>query len=91
MVQLKGKSHATDVESDLRTELLQGLTLLENIKPKCCLARSDRIWVITGPNMAGKSTFLRQNALISILAQAGCYVPADSAVIGIIDSLFRGL
>ena len=38
--------------------------------------------------MAGKSTFLRQNALISILAQAGCYVPADSAVIGIIDSLF---
>ncbi len=54
----------------------------------CDLRESDRIWLITGPNMAGKSTFLRQNALISILAQAGCYVPADSAVIGIIDSLF---
>ena len=49
---------------------------------------SGAIWLVTGPNMAGKSTFLRQNALIAILAQAGCFVPADSARIGIVDRLF---
>jgi len=49
---------------------------------------AGRLWLITGPNMAGKSTFLRQNALIAILAQAGCYVPATSAHIGVIDKLF---
>ncbi|KAK3904851.1 hypothetical protein C8A05DRAFT_13307 [Staphylotrichum tortipilum] len=47
-----------------------------------------RIWLITGPNMAGKSTFLRQNALITILAQIGCYVPADYASLGIVDAIF---
>jgi len=46
------------------------------------------IWLLTGPNMAGKSTFLRQNALIAILAQIGCYVPAKSAKIGVITQLF---
>ncbi|MFO1105698.1 MAG: DNA mismatch repair protein MutS [Amaricoccus sp.] len=46
------------------------------------------IWLITGPNMAGKSTFLRQNALIALLAQTGAYVPAVSARIGIVDQLF---
>ncbi len=46
------------------------------------------IWLLTGPNMAGKSTFLRQTALIAILAQAGAYVPADSARIGVVDRLF---
>ncbi|UWR74361.1 DNA mismatch repair protein MutS [Phaeobacter inhibens] len=46
------------------------------------------IWLLTGPNMAGKSTFLRQNALIAILAQMGSYVPADSAHIGMISQLF---
>ena len=48
----------------------------------------DRLWLLTGPNMAGKSTFLRQNALIAILAQMGSYVPAESARIGVIDKLF---
>lgn len=48
----------------------------------------DRLWLLTGPNMAGKSTFLRQNALIAILAQMGSYVPAQSARIGVIDKLF---
>jgi DNA mismatch repair protein MutS len=46
------------------------------------------IWLVTGPNMAGKSTFLRQNALIAVLAQMGCYVPAKRARIGVVDRLF---
>src|SRR5690606_195510 len=49
---------------------------------------AGQIWLITGPNMAGKSTFLRQNALIAILAQAGAYVPARAARIGVVDRLF---
>ncbi len=50
--------------------------------------KSGQIWLVTGPNMAGKSTFLRQNALIALLAQIGCYVPASRARIGIVDRLF---
>lgn len=46
------------------------------------------VWLLTGPNMAGKSTFLRQNALIAVLAQMGAYVPAASARIGVVDQLF---
>ncbi|MEH6719267.1 MAG: DNA mismatch repair protein MutS [Aurantimonas endophytica] len=46
------------------------------------------IWLITGPNMGGKSTFLRQNALIAVLAQVGSYVPATKAHIGVVDRLF---
>jgi DNA mismatch repair protein MutS len=49
---------------------------------------SAPIWLLTGPNMAGKSTFLRQNALIAILAQSGSYVPAGAARIGVVDQLF---
>jgi DNA mismatch repair ATPase MutS len=52
------------------------------------LGTKERIWLVTGPNMAGKSTFLRQNALISILAQVGSYVPAEYAEIGIVDQVF---
>ncbi|OQE23234.1 hypothetical protein PENSTE_c009G08823 [Penicillium steckii] len=54
----------------------------------CFLGDKERIWLITGPNMAGKSTFLRQNALITILAQVGSYVPAAYAEIGIVDQIF---
>ncbi|ABC64932.1 DNA mismatch repair protein MutS [Erythrobacter litoralis] len=54
----------------------------------CTLSGSDRLWLIGGPNMGGKSTFLRQNALIVLLAQAGSYVPASTATIGLVDRLF---
>jgi len=54
----------------------------------CTLGPDNRLWLLTGPNMAGKSTFLRQNALIAILAQTGAFVPAESAHIGAVDRLF---
>ena len=56
----------------------------------CCLSDQGAacLWLVTGPNMAGKSTFLRQNALITVLAQAGSFVPARSAHIGVADRLF---
>lgn len=52
------------------------------------MADASRLHIITGPNMAGKSTFLRQVALITILAQIGSFIPADSADIGIVDKVF---
>ena len=52
------------------------------------LAPDDRLWLLTGPNMAGKSTFLRQNALIAVMAQIGSFVPADHCRIGVVDRLF---
>ena len=67
-------------------------TVLESDQPfianDCDLDESGLLWLLTGPNMAGKSTFLRQNAHLAIMAQAGLYVPADAAVIGIVDRLF---
>jgi DNA mismatch repair protein MutS len=54
----------------------------------CVLGADDRLWLVTGPNMGGKSTFLRQNAIIVILAQAGAFVPATRACLSPVDRLF---
>ncbi|KAG9948969.1 muts domain V, partial [Aureobasidium melanogenum] len=54
----------------------------------CIVGGEQSVLLITGPNMAGKSTYLRQNALITILAQTGCFVPADYAEIGLVDKIF---
>ncbi|CCU76148.1 DNA mismatch repair protein mutS [Blumeria hordei DH14] len=70
------------VESGLKSE---GRGFVTN---DCFVGENCRTWFITGPNMAGKSTFLRQNALITVLAQIGSYVPATYAEIGIVDQIF---
>ncbi len=54
----------------------------------CYISQKNNLWLLSGPNMAGKSTFLRQNALICIMAQMGSFVPAESARIGVADKLF---
>lgn len=64
---------------------IEGRSFITN---DCFVGSPKPIWLITGPNMAGKSTFLRQNALITILAQVGSYVPASYAELGIVDQIF---
>ena len=73
------------VEAALRADHARGF-----VPNDCDLSPNakGRLWLVTGPNMAGKSTFLRQNALIAILAQMGSFVPADAAHIGVVDRLF---
>ncbi len=73
------------VEHALRTQ--SGDSFIAN---DCDLSadRTAAIWLLTGPNMSGKSTFLRQNALIALLAQMGSFVPAEQAHIGMISQLF---
>lgn len=79
--EIKGGRHPV-VEASLATA---GESFIGN---DCDLAPRQRLWLLTGPNMAGKSTFLRQNALIAILAQMGSFVPAQAAHIGMVDKLF---
>ena len=87
-----------ELSNDKAFEIIDGrhpvvenqMTISENsfISNDCILNNKNYIWLITGPNMAGKSTYLRQNALIAIMAQAGFYVPAKKAKIGIFDKIF---
>ncbi|TGO34032.1 hypothetical protein BHYA_0215g00080 [Botrytis hyacinthi] len=76
-----GGRHPT-VETGLEEE---GRSFISN---DCLVGDVHKAWLITGPNMAGKSTFLRQNALITVLAQVGSYVPAEYAELGIVDHIF---
>ena len=69
-----------------KTILQKGLSTF--VPNDCSLSSDKHLWLITGPNMAGKSTFLRQNAHIIILAQIGSYVPANEAKIGVANKLF---
>ena len=75
---------------DGRHPVVEQLNLEEQFIPNNCYLdnENDQLLIITGPNMAGKSTYLRQVALICIIAQMGCFVPARSATIGIIDQIF---
>lgn len=61
---------------------------VENFIPNNAELSDSKLWLITGPNMAGKSTFLRQNAIITLLAHVGLFVPATSAKIGLVDRIF---
>jgi DNA mismatch repair protein MutS len=70
---------------EMALQRAQGPSFVAN---DCDLAEEKRLWLLTGPNMAGKSTFLRQNALIAVLAQMGSFVPAEAAHIGVVDRLF---
>ncbi|WP_085805495.1 DNA mismatch repair protein MutS [Roseovarius albus] len=79
---IKGGRHPV-VEQALKSQ--SGEPFIAN---DCHLGDDSDIWLLTGPNMAGKSTFLRQNALIALLAQMGSFVPAQSAHIGIVSQLF---
>lgn len=74
------------VERALRAQ--GGLSFIANDCDLSSGSDGSDIWLLTGPNMAGKSTFLRQNALIAVLAQMGCFVPARSAHIGLVSQLF---
>jgi DNA mismatch repair protein MutS len=80
-LEIEGGRHPV-VEDALRAE---GERFVAN---NCAVGPGDRLWLITGPNMGGKSTFLRQVAIAAVLAQAGSYVPAAKARIGIVDRLF---
>ncbi len=86
------------IDNSLEFNIVDGRhPIIENVLSKqkqefiandCHLRLEQNLWLITGPNMAGKSTFLRQNALIAILAQMGSFVPARSAHFGIVDKIF---
>ncbi|MFX1376679.1 MAG: DNA mismatch repair protein MutS [Promethearchaeota archaeon] len=75
---------------DGRHPVIEQLNVTERFIPNDCMLdnEANQLLIITGPNMAGKSTYLRQVALICIIAQMGCFVPAKSATIGIIDQIF---
>lgn len=73
-----------------RHPVVEQMDITEKFIPNDCYLNydTDQLLIITGPNMAGKSTYLRQVALICLIAQIGCFVPAKSATIGIIDQIF---
>lgn len=87
-------SNTTSIVDGRHMTVEQGLILESRgifVPNDCFLGSSEydsNVWIITGPNMGGKSTFLRQVALITILAQMGSFVPARRAKLGIVDQIF---
>ena len=81
-IEIKAGRHPV-VEAALADEQAGGF-----VANDCRLGDGARLWLLTGPNMAGKSTFLRQTALIAVLAQMGAYVPAETCRLGVVDRLF---
>ncbi len=79
VINIKGGRHPV-VEQVIKTPFVSNDTLLDCNDNRCAL--------ITGPNMAGKSTYMRQVAIITLMAQIGCFVPAESANIGVVDAIF---
>ncbi|MFA5820972.1 MAG: DNA mismatch repair protein MutS [Candidatus Gracilibacteria bacterium] len=72
-----------------RHPVVEQMSLQKNFVPNdCVLNKDEKFQLITGPNMGGKSTYLRQVALIVLMAQIGSYVPAESAIIGVVDRIF---
>jgi DNA mismatch repair protein MutS len=85
--QIKGGRHPV-VEQAHRRQAADAFVANDCDLSPAAGGRNGAIWLLTGPNMGGKSTFLRQNALIAVLAQAGSFVPAESAHVGVVDRLF---
>ncbi len=79
-IDIKGGRHPVVEKMITNDMFIENDTYLDNNK--------HRVSIITGPNMAGKSTYMRQTALITLMAQIGCYVPATKAEIGIVDRIF---
>jgi DNA mismatch repair protein MutS len=76
------------VEDRLKKSQINQYNKVNNFIPNNCNMDEGNIFLITGPNMSGKSTFLRQNALLIVLAQIGCFVPAKFAHIGVCDAIY---
>ena len=76
------------VESHLKTYNYKNNDTVNFVANDCYMNTDKNLFLITGPNMSGKSTYLRQNALIIIMAQVGCFVPAKSARIGVVDAIY---
>lgn len=84
------ESKAFNIEAG-RHPIVEEARLFEHqtfVPNSCDLSKRQSLWLMTGPNMAGKSTFLRQNALMIVMSHIGCFVPATSAHIGVVDRLF---
>ena len=80
VINIKGGRHPVVEKMTSNQMFIENDTYLDN--------KEQRISIITGPNMAGKSTYMRQTALIVLMAQMGSFVPASSADIGIVDRIF---
>ena len=85
-IDLSGELHITDGRHPVVEQVLKDALFVPNDTALDCGA--NRVAILTGPNMAGKSTYMRQVALIVLMAQMGCFVPARTARIGVVDRIF---